>query len=637
MRLTAKITLIVVFIVTVIITTIFLGLTWRFENQQKEDMLFTARTVFNHVVMVRQWVSSKGGVYVFKGDTEKSNPYLKNPDIITQEGDTLTLKNPALVTRELSEISKLNGKDYAFHMASNKYINPLNKPDDFEKKALQYFENHSRETASHEFYEIQKIEGRSYFRYFAPLYIEASCLKCHKEQGYKLGDLRGGISVILPMEQFEKSRKANFVFFTISALLTISILSGAIYIAFRKTIIHPLQTIENSLRRIQKKDYNFQLNLPQKDEIGKLAKTLDIMREQIKSYTQQLQQSEEKHRKLIEYSPEAMAIIREDGAIFECNNNLKRLTGFSENQLKSKNFFKLIDIHRIKPISSILSQVPEVEHFETILHTKERFHIPVEVYLIKNLSLDGEDNLIFAYVWDLSERKKIEQYAIQAEKMFALGQLSSGIAHEVRNPLFALENNIEYLNGKFQDAAAFRDVYPELKDSIDRIHRIVASILDYARPHEPAFVPMDIQEVIEKCLVLVHKQFEKSKIRINTRFSHGHLKIEADPHQLEQMFVNLFLNAFQAMGEEGDLTIETGQVENELVVKITDTGCGIAPDDIPRIFDPFFTKSQNGTGLGLAIVKRILDQHGARCRIESTLNTGTSFIIHFSILQEAKA
>lgn len=143
------------------------------------------------------------------------------------------------------------------------------------------------------------------------------------------------------------------------------------------------------------------------------------------------------------------------------------------------------------------------------------------------------------------------------------------------------------------------------------------------------FEIIDVEEIVDKALLLVEKQFEKSKITIEKVFNHHHQKFEVDPHKLEQVFVNLFLNSFQAMTGSGKLLITTSLSGSIIRIRIDDTGCGIPEEDLTRVFDPFYSKSANGTGLGMAIVQRILDQHQAHYRIESKEDLGTTFYIEF--------
>jgi len=631
MKLISKIIIVVSIIVTSIISIMFFVLSNHFQRQIDNHLLTTARIVFKNIVLVRKWVADKEGIFHIKQAGDKANPFLAHPEIITNNNDTLLMKNPALVTRELSELSYTMGENFSFHLASLKYINPLNKPDDFEEKALNFLENPTSNNLNNEFFRSESINNQHYFRYFAPLYTEKSCLTCHAQHGYKLGDVRGGISIILATDEHKKAKNKHLIFFLLTGFFSILTLSIPIIIAIKRSVIQPLKDIEYAAEKIQTGKYDYKLSLNSDDEIGTLAKAFDAMRIEIKDFTGKLQSSENKYREINEHSFDAIAIIDSDGHIVDCNSKMRNLTGYKSKELKSLNFNKLIDNQAKRVMHSNSPAETKTEHFETIFISAGQIEIPVELYIIKGFSLDSVKGLSFIYMRDLSERKKIEQYSIQTEKMFALGQVSAGIAHEIRNPIFAINNNLDYLHDKCPDNGSFKELYPELKESVARIQKLVSAILDYAKPHDLSFKEIDITEVIQGSLILVQKQFEKSSIKINTQFSHSDKLITADAHKLEQVFVNLFLNAFQAMPNAGILTISTIEQDNHVTVKINDTGMGIPAEDIKRIFDPFYTKTTNGTGLGMAIVQRILDQHNAHYWIKSEVDLGTTFYILFHI------
>lgn len=626
MKLTSKVILIIVCSVTLITSIIFYLMLHRFERQLEQNLLTTARSVYQNILITRQWISDHNGIYVYLKPGEVPNPFLPQPTLISKDGDTLNLKNPALVTRELSELSQYLGTHFSFHMASQNFINPINKPDTFENSALQYFRTlDTTQTPKKEFYRMEKENGHYYFRYFAPLFIRESCLSCHSQQGYKLGDLRGGLSVLLFIDDYQKAKKENLLFLLISAFSTIGFLSFLIFVAIQKSVIRPLKLIEEGTRKIQQDDYNFKLPISQRDEIGHLANAFDDMRLRIQDYTNRLKSSERKYRSLIENSLEAIAIIDSHKNILDCNSKLSYLTHYHYSEIRQKNFDNLIDISDIRRLGSSRQTGEETEHFETVLFAADGLKIPVEIYIIHGFSLGNESDLAFVYVRDLSERKKIEQYSVQTEKMVALGQISSGIAHEIRNPLFSLNNNLDFLNKQYRNRKIFKEIYPELKNSIERIHQIVSAILDYSKPHLPEFQLINVKSIIEKSILLVKKQFEKSATRIITEFSDNDCTIEADPHLMEQVFINLFLNAFHAMEDAGILTVRTIPAENHLLVEVQDTGKGIPEEDIERIFNPFYSTSPNGTGLGLAITQRILEEHHAHWKVESSLYLGTKF------------
>jgi two-component system, sporulation sensor kinase E len=423
------------------------------------------------------------------------------------------------------------------------------------------------------------------------------------------------------------------IFLIVAAIISICILSALIYVALRYIVIKPLKEIENSTKKIREGLYDTSLDLNKKDEIGSLANAFEEMRKKIKQTTEQLTSDEEKYRGMINHSIEAVAVVDDTGKIFEFNNKLINLSGYDKKKLAGINLYNMIDLNSTKYIIDEKKEKILEEHFESKMATNYGLTIPVEIYKIKGFTLNNNPNYSLIYIRDLSERKKIEQYSIQTEKMFALGQISAGIAHEIRNPLFAINNNLNFLKKRFNESKEFNDIYPEFKGGLDRIEKIVSAILDYARPHELAFENIQIKKIIEKSLMLVQKQFEKSAIKIRTEYNHNSKLIEADPHQLEQVFMNLLLNSFQAMSGAGKLIIKTKSEKFYLNVEIEDSGIGIPKEEIDRVFDPFYSKFTNGTGLGMAIVRRILDQHKAQFSIKSEEGIGTVFYISFPYSQ----
>jgi diguanylate cyclase (GGDEF)-like protein len=206
----------------------FLGMAVRNRGLIREEMLTRARGDFANIVLMRQWNASHGGVFVEKGPGVVSNPFLENPDITDTAGKIYTKKNPALMTRELSELVQ---KDlgYAFHITSLKPLNPANRPDEEETKALLAFERGGAER----FWIEQKGE-KSYFRYMGRLQVDAACLACHAKQGYRVGDIRGGISVTFDVQELEGKLRTNLWTIVLLALLTISLLVGSLVLLFRQ-------------------------------------------------------------------------------------------------------------------------------------------------------------------------------------------------------------------------------------------------------------------------------------------------------------------------------------------------------------------------------------------------------------------
>jgi diguanylate cyclase (GGDEF)-like protein len=210
------------------VSAIFLGLAMRTKDLLNDQVIVQARAHFQGIVLTRKWSAQHGGVYVIKRPGILSNPYLENPDLKAADGRVLTLKNPALMTREVSELADEN-KLFTFHITSQRPLNPDNAPDAFEAKALREFEAGKKESIVIE----DKPEGVR-LRYMAPLMVEQSCLACHAKQGYSVGQVRGGISVSFSIDEVNKALRQNSLIITSLGLITVFLLLGTLWYFFRQ-------------------------------------------------------------------------------------------------------------------------------------------------------------------------------------------------------------------------------------------------------------------------------------------------------------------------------------------------------------------------------------------------------------------
>lgn len=238
------------------------------------------------------------------------------------------------------------------------------------------------------------------------------------------------------------------------------------------------------------------------------------------------------------------------------------------------------------------------------------------------------------------ENERLREEASQKEKFKAVATLASGLAHEVKNPLTAIKTFTEYLPHKLDDKE-FLQIFSKLVGKeVDRIDNLVQELLDFARPSASQFSPTNIHAVINETLDLLSSDLIKRGIKTDRTLSAEPSILMADKNQLKQVFLNLFMNAIDAMPHGGILRIETiiegaltkpktPNPKPQLIISISDTGCGIAKDDLKHIFDPFFTKKDGGTGLGLSIVKGIIENHGGKITCTSEIGKGTEFKIIF--------
>ena len=238
---------------------------------------------------------------------------------------------------------------------------------------------------------------------------------------------------------------------------------------------------------------------------------------------------------------------------------------------------------------------------------------------------DHQDHLIGVVfiVRDLTEGKRTEELIRRMDRLTSIGQLSAGIAHEIRNPLASINLNVQMLGKKWALDAAAKNIVSDTLEGIDRIKSLVKGMLDFAKPSTPALKRGSLARVVQNSIALLDSQLRKKNIEIKLDLRADLPEIVFDEHQIQQVLVNLVLNALEAMADGGSLRI-TGSLEKEpkkrrrhLALQIMDTGSGIPPGNLSKIFDPFFTTKPEGTGLGLSIVHKILEQHHAAIDVVS--------------------
>jgi two-component system NtrC family sensor kinase len=233
-----------------------------------------------------------------------------------------------------------------------------------------------------------------------------------------------------------------------------------------------------------------------------------------------------------------------------------------------------------------------------------------------------------------------QEQLIQSEKMAALGQLSAGIAHEIRNPLTSIKIFIQSLEKESEGEENQKEDFRIILKEIDRINEHVTLFLNFARPEEPLFQALDINELVREPLNLLTAKLKKSGIQPMVLLADDHPPAKGDRKQLAQVVLNLLLNAIEAMPRGGTLTISSTVAVNPesrqefLQLMVKDTGLGIPDKDRPYLFDPFFTTKAGGTGLGLSVAYSIIQKHNGRIEVESELGKGASFILWLPVKKE---
>ncbi|MCP4539226.1 MAG: PAS domain S-box protein [Chloroflexi bacterium] len=240
------------------------------------------------------------------------------------------------------------------------------------------------------------------------------------------------------------------------------------------------------------------------------------------------------------------------------------------------------------------------------------------------------------YEAEREQRKLVEQsqaQLVQSEKLAATGRLSASLAHEINNPLQAIHNSLQLVLGFPLEPEEEREYLRMADEEVERLVEIVTRILEFARPSRRGKQPIEINDTVEKTLALTGKYFQHRHITIRRHLADGLPPVAAVSGELEQVFLNILLNAVDAMPNGGSLHVSSYLVEDDrLTVSFSDSGVGIPPEHLGRIFEPFFSTKEGGTGLGLSISHGMIEQHGGEITVQSTAGEGTTFTVWLPVL-----
>lgn len=252
----------------------------------------------------------------------------------------------------------------------------------------------------------------------------------------------------------------------------------------------------------------------------------------------------------------------------------------------------------------------------------------IRVYEITVTPIKNDQNEVEAVLVitrDISEKKSFEMEMFQREKLASIGQIASSLAHEIRNPLTGIRLGLNVLKDDLKNEKL--EIVESITHDIKRLEDILHSLLDYSKIREKKKEKTNINTLIKESFLLLGKQAEKDKIKIKLDLSEIIPKAIVDPHQLKQVLINLILNAMQAIGKKGTITVKTSNnTVNQtlgLLITIEDTGVGIEPGNFNKINDLFFTTKKEGTGLGLPMAQKIIREHGGSIVFDKEKADGT--------------
>ena len=556
------------------------------ETQHKL-VIAHAKNAFTKDLMFRKWVAMHGGVYVFPTKKTPPNPYLamiKDRDLLTTTGKKLTLMNPAYTLRELMDnFQGMYGE--TGHITSLKLLNPHNKPDNWEKKTLQKFEK--KEFL--EYSEFYNYKGSEQLRYMKALIIQQSCLKCHADQGYKVGDIRGGVSITIPMEKYNndgKIEKQKMIYLHL-LIFFIGLFIG--YIIYKKIV----------------------------------------------SITMKEQVTEEKYHKehdrietILESNSNAIIAIDSTGTIVTYNHKAEELFGWKRDEMiDTQNLTSIIpsqcqeqhqkaveNFHKTKKLKGVFAH-----GYQTEAQNKNGEMIPIKI----SLALDKSSGLVIADIVDITLEKQQEKLLNQQAKLVSMGEMIGNIAHQWRQPLSVISTGATgMLMQKEYDVLKdeeFKKTCILINDNAQYLSKTIDDFRDFIKG-ERKYENFNLSNSIKSFLNLVEGAVKNNNIILVQDIQEG-INIQGYPNELLQCLMNIFNNAKDVLKEIDDkryIFITTKSEKDTIIITLKDNGGGIPENIIDRIFEPYFTTKHqsNGTGLGLNMTYKLITE-GMKGNVEA--------------------
>jgi PAS domain S-box-containing protein len=375
--------------------------------------------------------------------------------------------------------------------------------------------------------------------------------------------------------------------------------------------------------------------------VGLLAEVEEAERMTVLRLSAEASEREQYIRSVLESLSEGVLALAPDGRIVAWNQALERRYGVAASEVLGRSFFGYFPGAAREGWAESLQRLlrGEIEEFslQGVEHEtlrKGRVVLNLKGGLVRR---QGRPAGAVMLVEDISERVGLQRAAEQSEKLAALGTLAAGLAHELNNPIGVISSRIELMMLEADPASLpswIRDDLEVLHRHAQRVARIVQGLLSFARMSGGSQGPVSLNEVVDETLLLIEQQIAKEGIVLRRRLASELPAIAGDATALQQVLMNLVINARDAMAHGGEIVVETGVApdrDGHVRLVVRDTGPGIPPDVLPRIFDPFFTTKPRGTGLGLSISYGIVRDHRGTVDVESRPGEGTTFILAFPV------
>lgn len=428
--------------------------------------------------------------------------------------------------------------------------------------------------------------------------------------------------------------------------LVIIVLIMPISYLFIKSLTRPIKQLKDGASRIGSGDLDQSICIKSNDELSGVADEFNKMAVQLKSSMNEILDLKNFNEDILRNVTSGIITVNRKGTITSFNAGAAKILGYRTDTLvaatpdaPSKNLKPILDV-----LAETLDTGNGVHHREMAISrpNQDRLHVEINTSMLS--SMTGKVFGAIADIRDITQRKRMEEVMLRVEKLASLGELSAGMAHEIRNPLAGIKTSVQVLFKRVTKPQS-KELLSGIESEINRLNKFVTDLLRFSRPAPAHLEPVTIAKILDTTLDLMAERIRAQRIVIEKRIDKRLPKAVVDKEQMRQVILNLLINSIKAMESGGQLSVEvvpamgdangnafpTEELRQPLFqyikVVLADSGRGIDPHHLNKIFDPFFTTDPKGTGLGLAIAHKLIEKNNGYIFIDSIKDEGTRAIL----------
>ncbi|MDX2495370.1 MAG: ATP-binding protein [Desulfuromusa sp.] len=481
----------------------------------------------------------------------------------------------------------------------------------------------------------------------------------YAEGAYREHNIFGGITIGAEIDQFHQPAVATSYLIRqeinnylkqswLVVSLTVMFVIATAYL-LSDSIVRPIHSLTEATRRMIRGNRSPEVMASSNDEVGILADSFNTMVEDLNSRRRRLLQTLQALRQsrkeiirernfkntVFENIETGLLTFNADSKVTSANGSACKILAI-ERPGKDCSWKKLLvewpELHKVLGQWFISSRSGESKSFRTYVPLERKGRTLTYRMAMFPLSFRQQEGWLLT-IEDLTERVNLRQQMARMDRLASLGRMSAGIAHEVRNPLTGVSLLLDDLHDRLLGQEEDQQLIRRALGEIERLESLVNEMLHFSSLPTPKLAYGRVEDILQDSLFLIRKQCQRQNVKLIEQVDDNLPEIMMDADRLKQVLLNLLNNALDAMPDSGELKIVVEADDDEILIRVVDTGTGIPPEQLPLIFEPFFTSKGQGTGLGLAISYNIISDRGGEIQIESKLGVGTTVLVSLPINQ----